>query len=534
MTQQEQRQEGKGQFVQFPVHLIYGIPDLSRDDKWVLLSIMGRYWGSGPHRLSYREIAALSGVPISLLSSFIDKKAGKPHEGILERIVRVTGYLRLELRKAINPLTGQPCKQAQTYISIDYARIWQDNLAYCEKRKSVAYTNTSYDESVPYVNSSVSYTNATVPTTNGSVSVSRSEMPPIDYIDYEDITDSQEEGKGDAAIADHPPAAPAQSLQWENFSAFDEGLSPEAENDTSSHLSTSSVDKSEKGQNDALVAPVVPVAVPDRLPDCGADVPKTDVRGDDHANVVDSPAVCPMHVAAHAGPGESSESESIADTHLQATAVDSLSLPDPVAASHRTDVVSPLAGASHPATSEMPPRRGGRARKSPKEKPAKPERPPKPAKPVDIPLEATLSEDEMLLYREWCSLFHVPVKLTASMARAAKFLAEPLTIWAGLLGVDRREVLRGYKGWEFQCNNRNGFFSRKGVQLYDLERDFEAWQSAMQHQLDEAARGPESPPEKVIAFSSKPTRHISSFDDPDYDMSDEFYPAHPEPVAVQG
>lgn len=67
MTQQEQRQEGKGQFVQFPVHLIYGIPDLSRDDKWVLLSIMGRYWGSGPHRLSYREIAALSGVPISLL-----------------------------------------------------------------------------------------------------------------------------------------------------------------------------------------------------------------------------------------------------------------------------------------------------------------------------------------------------------------------------------------------------------------------------------------------------------------------------------
>src|SRR5579885_1961415 len=289
---------------------------------------------------------------------------------------------------------------------------------------------------------------------------------PLDYptITFKGGTD------GDAALADHPHAAPVQSLQWENFSAFDEGIPSEVGNDTESQLSTSSVDNVAKGQNDDLVAPVVPVAVPDRLPDCGADVAKTDVRGDDHANVAGTGALQPLHAAARAGTGESSEPESIADTLSQETAVDSLPPPDPVASPLSVDVVPPAAGVSQQPTSEGRPS-SGRKRKPPKEKPAKP---------VDIPLEATLSEDEMLLYREWCSLFHVPVRLTASIAKSAKFLAEPLTIWAGLLGVERVEVLRGYKRWEFSCNNRNGFFSRKGVQLYDLERDFEAWQSAMQ------------------------------------------------------
>src|SRR6266568_2842584 len=72
-TNNEEKRD-KGQFVQFPLHLIYERKDLSRDDKWVLLSIMGTYWTEGPHRLSYREVAALSGVPLALLTSYLDKR----------------------------------------------------------------------------------------------------------------------------------------------------------------------------------------------------------------------------------------------------------------------------------------------------------------------------------------------------------------------------------------------------------------------------------------------------------------------------
>ena len=136
--------EGKGQFVQFPVHLIYGNPHLTRDDKWVLLALMGKCWEIGPHRLSYREIAKIADVPVSLLSTYTDKQ-GRQHEGILDRIVRVTGYLQVVRGKEIDPLTEKPRKQVQTYIYVDYPRIWRDNLTYCQVRNTSQLTEVSDD-----------------------------------------------------------------------------------------------------------------------------------------------------------------------------------------------------------------------------------------------------------------------------------------------------------------------------------------------------------------------------------------------------
>lgn len=220
--------EGKGQFVQFPVHLIYGNPHLTRDDKWVLLALMGKCWEIGPHRLSYREIAKIADVPVSLLSTYTDKQ-GRQHEGILDRIVRVTGYLQVVRGKEIDPLTEKPRKQAQTYIYVDYPRLWRDNLNYCQARNvkqnmycveetdyqpdyqldaSVSNTNTSQtSKSVSNTNASVLNTNATVSYANRSVSNTNKSVhnvsvnsPP--YItDYLDITD-KEDYICDAAGAD--------------------------------------------------------------------------------------------------------------------------------------------------------------------------------------------------------------------------------------------------------------------------------------------------------------------------------------------
>lgn len=492
MTQQEKNPRVEwGFYAVVPRIVRTGYKEIGPSEKWLYTCLKDLCGDKGTCFRTLETLSKETGLSTGSLSTMIPAlhKAGLIHA---EKKARGYGGKRV------------------WHISI--VDIWQSNKEYCSKSEDCPARSSSKSEVSPRVLQNL---NDNLQNLNDAPEYSsKSERSSSNFADRRRTHEEQrneertieEEGKGDAAIADHPPTPPAQSLQWDDFSAFDEGIPSEAENDTSSQLSTPSVDNSEKGHDDAT------------------------------ADLADSLALHLDLAAAHAGPGESSEPESVAtqaDTLSQETAADSLPPPAPVAAPH-SDVVPPAALPVQP-TSEEPPVRGGRKRKPSAPREPKPERPPKPAKPVDIPLEATLSEDEMALYREWCSLFHVPVKLTASIAKAAKFLAAPLTIWAGLLGVERREVLKGYRGWEFSCNNRNGFFSRKGVQLYDLERDFEAWQSAMQQQLDEAARGKESPPEKVIAFGrDKPTRHISSFDDPEYDMSDEFYPAHPEPVAVQG
>jgi hypothetical protein len=169
----------KGRFVQFPVHLIYGCPGLTRDDKWVALAIMGECWTEGPYRLSYREIANLAKVPLSLLCTYTDKK-GVQHEGIMDRIERVTGYMHVDLGKEITS-GGKVRGNAQSFITIDYARIWKDNVDYCETKKQkaiqsvqdykpVSHANRFTNEPVSNTNEPVSNTNEPVSNTNEPVS----------------------------------------------------------------------------------------------------------------------------------------------------------------------------------------------------------------------------------------------------------------------------------------------------------------------------------------------------------------------------
>ncbi len=164
-------QTNKGQFVQYPLHLIYERKDLNRDDKWVLISMMGSCWSEGWHRLSYREISALSEVPITLLTSYKDK-TGRQHEGILDRLARL-GDISIDRCKEVNPMTGKPKGQPQTYIRINYQSLWQQNIEYCTKKPATSEpykVNEGEYQSVSNANTSVSITNTLVSNTNAGVS----------------------------------------------------------------------------------------------------------------------------------------------------------------------------------------------------------------------------------------------------------------------------------------------------------------------------------------------------------------------------
>src|SRR5260221_1255481 len=245
MTQTE-----KGQFVQFPVQLIYGQAELTRDDKWVLLAIMGECWAEGTYRISYREISALADIPISLLSTFTDKKTGKYHEGIINRITRVTGYLIMETGKEINAATGKLKGNAQTYITINYARIWQDNRNYCEARKSRQVVSNKDYQPVSHTNKVVSYTNNPDSNTNNLVSnvnkpVSDLPLESPTYITktIEDITDKN---------IDVNASALAPTPSQENENAYPQ------ENTSSQHQQASTVDNSKQANKDILIATTTP------------------------------------------------------------------------------------------------------------------------------------------------------------------------------------------------------------------------------------------------------------------------------------
>jgi hypothetical protein len=175
----------KGFFVQYPNILISGCPDLNRDDKWVLLSLMQDFRIEAPFYLTYREIEGISGVPLSLLSSYTNKKTGVFREGCMDRIARVTGYLSFSRQREIDK-AGKPFGNAKLCITIHYSKIWQDNKAYCETRVSnpVSYANKLglYDKPVSYANKfeeePVSITNDLVSHANEPV---RTENKPVPY-----------------------------------------------------------------------------------------------------------------------------------------------------------------------------------------------------------------------------------------------------------------------------------------------------------------------------------------------------------------
>jgi hypothetical protein len=95
--------------------------------------------------------------------------------------------------------------------------------------------------------------------------------------------------------------------------------------------------------------------------------------------------------------------------------------------------------------------------------------------------EITLSAQAQVIYVAWCSLFTVEVPLTQTIARAAQGLVKPVASWCEELHITPAELLRRMMNWLYETD-KTGYYKR-GVKLYDLEREFEAWQSATERTL---------------------------------------------------
>jgi hypothetical protein len=122
-----------------------------------------------------------------------------------------------------------------------------------------------------------------------------------------------------------------------------------------------------------------------------------------------------------------------------------------------------------------------------------------------------LTPEGAKVLERWQTLRRKPVPRTPGLIRAANQL--------GPSDPSREDL----KAVELHCyaTDTNGYYNR-GIKLSDIAREFEGWQSAQERR----ARG-----EAPMASTTKPppgARHISSFDDPDYDMRDEFYPSESE------
>jgi len=279
------KQEDKGFFVQYPLELIYGCPDLTRDDKWVLLAIMGECWSRGPHKLSYRDIAKLSGVPISLLSSTKGKNGKPDKEGIIDRLARL-GKIKLDFGKEV--VSGKPKGNAQTFIYVEYDQIWQDNVTYCEENRPnktkeqyrcekdnyqpVPNTNRLdhtevvepvriANEPVPYTNKPVLHTNTSVPYTNEPVRDVSSKVPP--YITDINITKDKEEESTANEILVVEPIAPNVALS-PSFQSYLSLSSQEEKEEEKSPIVTATTRNDQSVEQNTLIA--VDTSVPPVMP----------------------------------------------------------------------------------------------------------------------------------------------------------------------------------------------------------------------------------------------------------------------------
>jgi hypothetical protein len=93
-----------------------------------------------------------------------------------------------------------------------------------------------------------------------------------------------------------------------------------------------------------------------------------------------------------------------------------------------------------------------------------------------------LSHDAEKLWRAWCSLFKVEVKLGKANAKAAEELVKPARVWCSLLKIGLVEWLTLLKDYAF-ANDSRGYYRKRGVKHYDLPNELEGWQSAKEHEL---------------------------------------------------
>ncbi len=92
-----------------------------------------------------------------------------------------------------------------------------------------------------------------------------------------------------------------------------------------------------------------------------------------------------------------------------------------------------------------------------------------------------LSGQARAIYSAWCSLFTVEAPLTPAIAKAAQDLAQPVARWSEELHVTQAELLKRMMHWLYETD-KTGYYKR-GVKLYDLAREFEAWQSVTEREL---------------------------------------------------
>lgn len=128
-----------------------------------------------------------------------------------------------------------------------------------------------------------------------------------------------------------------------------------------------------------------------------------------------------------------------------------------------------------PTNPTIPVAKGKRTRSGKTERPAKPVEPP-----------PAFTDEGLLLWQAWCSIFKAAPLPTKSDYPAANELVAGVTVWEGLLSLSTKELLDKIRRW-LHANDRNGYYSR-GVKLFDVSREFGAWQEAAERKMEEDGR----------------------------------------------
>lgn len=121
---------------------------------------------------------------------------------------------------------------------------------------------------------------------------------------------------------------------------------------------------------------------------------------------------------------------------------------------------------------EKPPRGRGRSRKA--------------AEPV-----VEFTEQGRKVFDAWCANFRSTPRAAEKTIDCANALYPRLVPWCRDLKMPCKDLLKEIKDFLF-ATDTNGFYKR-GVTLCDVERDFEKWQSAKEHELEQAKKPKQQP-----------------------------------------
>lgn len=99
------------------------------------------------------------------------------------------------------------------------------------------------------------------------------------------------------------------------------------------------------------------------------------------------------------------------------------------------------------------------------------------------------------VHEAWCKLFRSPPRAAEKTIECANELASRLIPWCKELKMSCKDMLDEIRKWEYATDP--DYYRKRGVTLCDIGRDFERWQSAKTHELEQAMQ------------AEKPARTIS-------------------------